>query len=46
LTVAAWVSLWESIATFLIEWNPNRREIELCDRLATASVFFVNQKVG
>ena len=46
LTVAAWVSLWESIATFLIEWNPNRREIKLCDRLATAPVSFVNQKVG
>ncbi len=46
LTVAAWVSLWESLATFLIEWSPNRNEIQLCDRFLTAPVSFVNQKVG
>jgi hypothetical protein len=43
LTVAAWVSLWESLATFLIEWSPNRKEINLCARLSTASIYFVNQ---
>ena len=46
LTVAAWVSLWEALATFLIEWSPNRKEIQLCDRLATAPISFVNQTPG
>jgi hypothetical protein len=45
LTVAAWVSLWESLATFLIEWSPNRKEIKLCDRLATVPISFVNQNI-
>lgn len=29
LTVAAWVSLWEALATFLIEWLPHRRNVAL-----------------
>ena len=40
LTVAAWVSLWESLATFLIQWSPNRKEIKLCDRLSRAQILF------
>lgn len=40
LTVAAWVSLWESLAIFLIEWFPHRRSIRLYRRLATAEVVF------
>jgi hypothetical protein len=36
LTVAAWVSLWESLATLLVEWSPHRRAIALFRRLATA----------
>lgn len=42
LTVAAWVSLWESLATFLIEWSPNRNEIQLCDRLSSAPISFIS----
>ncbi|MFM1896105.1 MAG: hypothetical protein RLZZ385_1179 [Pseudomonadota bacterium] len=36
LTVAAWVSLWEALATFLIEWFPQRRRVKLFLRLANA----------
>ena len=41
LTVAAWVSLWESLATFLIQWSPNRKEVNLCDRLSRAKFFLI-----
>ena len=40
LTVAAWVSLWEALATFLINWTPYRRKIKLYQRIANASVLF------
>lgn len=40
LTVAAWVSLWEALAVFLIEWYPHRRKIRLFDRLAAAPLQF------
>ncbi|KQC12305.1 MAG: hypothetical protein APR63_02885 [Desulfuromonas sp. SDB] len=40
LTVAAWVSLWEAIAIFLIEWLPLRKHISLYQRLAKASLMF------
>lgn len=36
LTVAAWVSLWESLATLLVEWSPHRRAISLFGRIAAA----------
>jgi hypothetical protein len=38
LTVAAWVSLWEALATFLIDWGPHRRRVKLYGHLATASL--------
>jgi len=40
LTVAAWVSLWEALATFLINWAPHRRELRLYKRIAAAPVLF------
>ena len=40
LTVASWISLWESLATFLINWAPHRRDIKLFERIAGASVVF------
>jgi hypothetical protein len=40
LTVAAWVSLWESLATFLIQWPPHRKEVKLYERLARAPIGF------
>ena len=39
LTVAAWVSLWEALATFLIQWAPVRSQIKLFRRLADAQVY-------
>ncbi len=51
LTVAAWVSLWESLAVFLVEWSPLRRNIVLYRRLAGAELTFragtdIKQKSG
>lgn len=40
LTVAAWVSLWEAFATFLIEWFPRRKDILLYHKLADARLVF------
>ena len=42
LTVAAWVSLWEALATFLINWAPHRRQIGMYRRIAAAPVTFWN----
>jgi len=42
LTVAAWVSLWEALATFLINWAPHHRQIGLYRRIAGAPVTFWN----
>ncbi|EAT14507.1 hypothetical protein HTZ97_14200 [Desulfuromonas acetoxidans] len=40
LTVAAWVSLWESLAVFLIEWLPHRKTIALYLYLSSTPVNF------
>lgn len=40
LTVAAWVSLWESLATFLIKWMPYRRKIRLYQKISDSKVIF------
>lgn len=40
LTVAAWVSLWESLAGFLIKWIPKRKNVALYQRLAAAELVF------
>ncbi len=40
LTVAAWVSLWEALAGFLIDWLPKRKNLALYRRLAAAEVVF------
>jgi hypothetical protein len=40
LTIAAWVSLWESVAILLIEWPPHRRNTVLYRRLAAAELTF------
>jgi hypothetical protein len=41
LTVAAWVALWEALATFLIEWTPEKKNIALYQKLAEAAVILV-----
>ena len=40
LTVAAWVSLWESLATFLIRWRPYRKKISLYQKISDAKIAF------
>lgn len=40
LTIAAWISLWEALATFLINWSPHRSKIKLFERISRAPVFF------
>ncbi len=40
LTVAAWVSLWEALATLLLEWRPYRRNMNMYARLANARLTF------
>lgn len=43
LIVAAWVSLWEALANFLINWAPHHRHIRIYERLARAPVQFYGQ---
>lgn len=40
LNVAAWVSLWNAIANFLIDWAPRRRQIKMYERIANAAIHF------
>jgi len=40
LTIAAWVSLWNSIAIFLLEWFPHRKNFLLYRHLAHAQLVF------
>ena len=40
LTVAAWVSLWEALATFLIQWMPHKKRIALFEKIAESEIRF------
>jgi hypothetical protein len=40
LTVAAWVSLWEAIANFFLEWFPHRQNIRRHIKVTNANVLF------
>lgn len=40
LTVAAWVSLWEALAIFLIKWMPYKKKISLYKRIVNAKIVF------
>ncbi len=40
MNVAAWVSLWNAIATFLINWPPHRRQIKMYDNVSRAPILF------
>ena len=44
LTVAAWVSLWESIGRFLFSALPRRKRIRRCHRIAAAEILFQEPK--
>lgn len=40
LTIAAWVSMWEALATFLLNWPQHLLHIRLFRKIAEASVQF------
>jgi hypothetical protein len=40
LTIAAWIAMWESLATFIVNWAPHRRRIRLYERIAATPVLF------
>ena len=40
LTVAAWVSLWHALATFLVNWAPHRKKIRLYKKIAASEIVF------
>jgi hypothetical protein len=40
LIVAAWISLWESLATFMVDWFPHVKDRRLYQRLAAVKPFF------
>ena len=40
LIVAGWVSFWEAVATFLIDWMPHRKKIKLYERITVAKLSF------
>ncbi len=44
LTVAGWVSFWEAVATFLIDWMPHRNKIRLYERIADATIIFLEER--
>ncbi len=46
LTVAAWVSLWESLKIYLIEWLPHRKNILLYRRLADSQLVFGKESIA
>ncbi|MBN2712801.1 MAG: hypothetical protein JXR97_10285 [Planctomycetes bacterium] len=43
LTVAAWVSVWESMAGLLLKWSPHRRAIKRYTRISEASITMVSE---
>lgn len=42
-TIAAWVSLWNAMATFLINWPPHIRKLKLYERIASAKILFMGR---
>lgn len=40
LTIAAWVSLWESLATLLLEWIPQHHSLHIYQGLASSNLIF------
>jgi len=40
LTIAAWVSMWEALAMFIIQWPSFKRDIDIFRRISETSVLF------
>jgi hypothetical protein len=43
LTIAAWVSLWEALVIFLVEWFPHRKNVVLYRRMAHTRLVFISK---
>lgn len=46
LIVAGWVSFWEAISTFLIDWMPHRNKIKMYERIAATPLQFLADGAG
>jgi hypothetical protein len=46
VTIAAWVSIWESLSILLVNWWPSRQRIRLNSRIANAEVRFQAHQAG
>jgi hypothetical protein len=44
LTVAGWVSFWEALSTFLIDWLPHRNKIRMYERIAATPLHFLQER--
>ncbi|MDD3813099.1 MAG: hypothetical protein PHZ02_00515 [Desulfocapsaceae bacterium] len=40
ITVAAWVSLWNAITNFLINWVPHHQQLKMYERISNARIIF------
>jgi len=40
LTIAAWVSMWEALANFLIRWAPYQKTRKIYNRIIKADLIF------
>jgi hypothetical protein len=46
VNIAAWISMWEALATFLVDWFPHRRKMRLYHSLASAKLQFQVQDLA
>ncbi len=46
ITVAAWVSLWNAITIFLINWVPHHQQFKMYERISKAKVLFYDTVLG
>lgn len=40
LTIAAWVSLWEALVNFFLEWRPHKDKIKLYKKVISSPIVF------
>lgn len=43
VNIAGWISMWEALATFLVDWFPHRRSLRIYRTLANAPLRFSMQ---
>lgn len=46
VNIAGWISMWEALATFVVDWFPHRRNMRLYHGLAAAPLRFQVQEAG